>query len=85
MPCRTGGEEDDMDEGMCPWPLDLFMYIERPVTSVLVALGGLRIRDKVRTLCRSARCNVEILTFLLDTQELVDGGPSQGFHAHCDL
>jgi len=66
MPCEMDNEEDGMDEGMYPWPLDLFMYIERPVISVLIVLGGLRIRDKVRTLCHSARCNVEILTFLLD-------------------
>ena len=42
------------------------MYIERPVTSVLIVLGGLRIRDNVRILYRSAHCNVEMLTFLLD-------------------
>ena len=85
MPCRTGSEEDGMDEGMYPQPLDLFMCIERSVTLVLVALGGRRIRDNVRTLCHSARFNAEILTFLLDTQELVGGRPSQRFHAHCDL
>ena len=66
MPCRTGSEEDGMDEGMYPQPLDLFTCIERSVTLVLVALGGRRIRDNVRTLCRSASFNVEILTFLLD-------------------
>jgi len=56
-----------MDEGMYPCPPGLFMCIERPVTSALVALGGLRIRDNVRTLCRSVRYSVKILTFLLDT------------------
>lgn len=48
-------------------PSALFTYIERSVASVVVALSGLRIRDNIRTLCRSARRNVEILTFLLDT------------------
>ena len=29
MPCKTGTEEDNMDEGMYPQPLDLCTYIER--------------------------------------------------------
>jgi len=56
-----------MSKGMYPQPFGLFTYIERSVTSVAAALGGLRHRDSVRTLCRSAHRNVEILTFLLGT------------------
>ena len=66
MPCKTGSEEDGMDEGMYLQPLDLFTYIEYSVTPVLVALGGKRIRDNVRILCCSACCNVEMLTSLLE-------------------
>ena len=65
MPCKTGSEEDGMDEGMYLQALDLFTYIECSVMPVLVALGEKRIKDNVRILCRSACCNVEILISLL--------------------
>jgi len=66
MPCETGSEEDGLDEGMYPQPLDQFTYIECSVTPVLVALEGLRIRDNVRVFCLSSCCTVEILTSPLD-------------------
>ena len=63
MPCKTGSEEDNQDEGMSTQAPHLFTYIERSTIPVLVALNGQRIRDNVRPLSQSTRCGTRMLTF----------------------
>ena len=47
---------------VCILSLLICLHTLSAVASALVVLGGLRIRDNVRILCRSACCNVQILT-----------------------